>query len=146
MLRLWGGAIPIPAVKQATANQEIFFIPFDETAKQSLFEKYPFFNPITVRADAYDQVLTEPFETMNVGSMHIITAENADEDMVYNFTKTLYEHRAEVVKAHPVGKFINEKNVVKDVGTPFHPGAIRFYKEIGIWPRIKMRIIKCEIS
>ena len=129
-----GGAIPIPAVKQATANQEIFFIPFDETAKQSLFEKYPFFNPITVRADAYDQVLTEPFETMNVGSMHIITAENADEDMVYNFTKTLYEHRAEVVKAHPVGKFINEKNVVKDVGTPFHPGAIRFYKKIGIWP------------
>lgn len=129
-----GGAIPTPAVKQATATQDIIFIPFDETAKHSLVEQYPFFHPITIPAAAYEKVLTEPFETMNVGSMHIITAENADEDMVYNFTKTLYEHRAEVVKAHPAGKAINEKNVAKDVGTPFHPGAIRFYKEIGIWP------------
>ncbi len=128
-----GGAVPTPAVKQATSTQDIFFIPLDETAKQSLVEQYPFFYPVTVPVDAYKKVLTEPFETMNVGSMHIITAENADEDMVYNFTKTLYEHRAEVVKAHPAGKAINEKNAAKDVGTPFHPGAIRFYKEIGIW-------------
>ena len=65
--------------------------------------------------------------------LHIITAANADEDMVYHFTKTLYTHRAEVVKAHKAGKAINEKNAVKDVGTPFHAGAIRFYREIGIW-------------
>ena len=128
-----GGAIPTPAVEQAASTQNIIFIPFDESAKKSLFEKYPFFNPITIPMTAYERVLSEPFETMNVGSMHIITAENADEDMVYHFTKTLYEHRDEVVDAHPVGKTINEKNVVKDVGTPFHPGAIRFYKEIDIW-------------
>ena len=65
--------------------------------------------------------------------MQLITAENADEDMVYQFTKTIYTHRAEVVTAHPAGKAINETNAVRDVGTPFHPGAIRFYKEIGIW-------------
>ena len=128
-----GGAIPTPAVTRASTSQEIMFIPFEESARKTLFEKYPFYNPITIRADAYDRVLTEPFATMNVGSMQIITAENADEDMVYNFTKTLYTHRAEVVKAHPAGKAINEKNAVRDVGTPFHPGAIRFYKEIGIW-------------
>ena len=128
-----GGAIPTPAVTQASATQDIYFIPFDETAKKSLVEKYPFFNPITIPAAAYNKVLTEPFDTMNVGSMHIITAESADEDMVYHFTKTLYTHRAEVVKAHKAGKAINEKNVVRDVGTPFHPGAIRFYREINIW-------------
>ena len=127
-----GGAIPTPAAMQASTSQNIFFIPFDETAKQSLFEDYPFFNAITIPANTY-KGQTEPFPSMNVGAMHLITAEDADENMVYQFTKTLYTHRAEVVKRHGAGKAINPKNVVKDTGTTFHPGAIRFYREIGIW-------------
>ena len=127
-----GGAIPTPAVTQASTSQNIFFIPFDEAAKQALFEKYPFFNAITIPTDSY-KGQTEPFASMNVGSMHLITAETVDENMVYEFTKTLYTHRAEVVKRHGAGKAINPKNVVKDTGTPFHPGAVRFYQEIGIW-------------
>lgn len=127
-----GGAVPTPAVTQASTSQNIFFIPFDEAAKQFLFEKYPFFNAITVPADTY-KGQTEPFASMNVGSMHLITAEQIDEDTVYEFTKALYTHRAEVVKRHGAGKAINPKNVIKDTGTPFHPGAVRFYREIGIW-------------
>ena len=127
-----GGAIPTPAVTQASTSQNIFFIPLDETAQQSLFEDYPFFNAITIPANTY-KGQTEPFASMNVGAMHLITAEHVDENMVYEFTKTLYTHRAEVVKRHGAGKAINPKNVVKDTGTPFHPGAIRFYREIGIW-------------
>lgn len=128
-----GGAIPTPSVIRASTTQDILFIPFEETAKKALIEKYPFFSSITVPVDAYKKVLTEPFNTMNVGSMHIITSEDADEDLVYHFTKTLYTHGAEVAKAHGAGKAINEKNAARDVGTPFHPGAIRFYKEIDIW-------------
>ena len=127
-----GGAIPTPAATQASTSQDIFFIPFDDTAKQSLFADYPFFNAVTIPANTY-KGQTEPFASMNVGAMHLITAENADENTVYEFTKTLYTHRAEVVKRHGAGKAINPKNVVKDIGTPFHPGAIRFYREIGIW-------------
>ncbi len=128
-----GGAIPTPAATQASTSQDIFFVPFDEAAKQTLFEKYPFFNPITIPANTY-KGQTEPFASMNVGAMHLITAETADESMVYEFTKTLYTHRAEVVERHAAGKAIHPKNVIKDTGTPFHPGAIRFYKEIDIWP------------
>ena len=128
-----GGAVPTPAVIRAAAAQELFFIPFDETAKATLFTDYPFFHAITVPADTYSGQ-DAPFATMNVGSMHLITAEDADETMVYEFTKTLYTNGAEVVKRHGAGKAINAKNVVKDTGTPFHPGAMRFYRESGIWP------------
>ena len=52
--------------------------------------------------------------------------------MIYQITKTLYENRAKI--AHPAAKkFITEKNAARFTGTDFHPGAIRFYKEIGIW-------------
>ncbi len=127
-----GGAVPTPAATQASTSQDIFFIPFDAAAKQSLFADYPFFNAITIPANTY-KGQTEPFASMNVGAMHLITAEGADEDMVYAFTKTLYTHRAEVVKRHGAGKAINPTNVVKNTGTAFHPGAIRFYRETGIW-------------
>ena len=72
---------------------------------------------------------------MNVGSMHLVTSADVDEEKVYHFTKILYEHRQQVVKKHPAGKAINPKNIVKDTGTPFHPGAIRYYTDVGIWSK-----------
>ncbi len=128
-----GGAVPTASITQACASQDIHFVPFDEDAKAQLFNDYPFFNAMTIPADAYSD-LNEPFAGMNVGAMHLITSANVDEETVYNFTKIVYNNRAEVVKKHPAGKAINPKNVIRDTGTPFHPGAIRFYKEIGIWP------------
>ena len=129
-----GGAVPTASITQASASQNIFFIPFDDAAKQRLFENYPFFNAATIPAGTY-RGQDEPFHGMNVGTMHLIAAANMDAEEVYRFTKILYEHRAEVIKKHPAGKAINPQNVVKDTGTPFHPGAVRYYKEIGIWPQ-----------
>ena len=128
-----GGAVPTASITRASASQNIFFIPFDDAAKQSLFENYPFFNAVVIPSGTY-RGQDEPFHGMNVGAMHLIAAANLDVETVYQFTKVLYEQRAEVVKTHPAGKAINPKNVVKDTGTPFHPGAMRYYKEIGIWP------------
>jgi TRAP-type uncharacterized transport system substrate-binding protein len=65
--------------------------------------------------------------------MHLITSANKDEELVYQLTRALYENREEVVAKHPAGKAINPKNAARSVGTEFHPGAVRYYKEIGIW-------------
>jgi hypothetical protein len=128
-----GGAVPTSSITQASASQSIYFIPFEEEAKNRLIEEYPFFEAATIPAETY-RGQAEPFHGLNVGSMHLITSSNMDEETVYQFTKILYEHREQVVQKHPAGRAINPKNVVKDTGTPFHPGAIRYYKEIGIWP------------
>jgi len=128
-----GGAVPTASITQACASQDIFFIPLDRDAMNNLFQNYPFFYPAIIAGGTY-RGQDEPFKGMNVGNMHLITAASVDEEVVYNFTKILYEHRAQVVEKHPAGKAINPKNVTKDTGTPFHTGAIRYYKEIGIWP------------
>ena len=86
-----------------------------------------------VKADAYSD-LNEEIMGINVGNMQLITHQNVDEDLVYEFTKRMYENRAQIAEKHPAAKAINEKNAIRDTGTPFHPGAIKFYKEAGIWP------------
>ena len=66
--------------------------------------------------------------------MHLITSADADEELIYTLTKLVYENREKVTEKHPAGRAINAKNVVRDTGTEFHPGSIRYFKEIGIWP------------
>ncbi len=126
-----GGAVPTGSIQQACSTHDIFFIPFDEEAKKQLVEQYPFFSPMTIPKDVYSD-LDSDYHGLNVGSMHLITAADQPEEKIYQITKILYENRAKI--AHPAAKkFINAKNAARFTGTDFHPGAIRFYKEIGIW-------------
>ncbi|MEM7354714.1 MAG: TAXI family TRAP transporter solute-binding subunit [Acidobacteriota bacterium] len=128
-----GGAVPTASITQAASSMEIRLVPFDEEVKAGLINDYAFFAPATIPADTY-RGQDSDYAGFNVGSMHLITAESVPEETVYQLTKTIYENRAAVVERHPAGRAIQEKNVVRDTGTPFHPGAIRYYREIGIWP------------
>ncbi len=127
-----GGAVPTASITQACASQDCKFVPMDPTATEGLVKDYLFFNAATIPAGTY-RGQTEPYAGLDVGSMHLIVGADADEELVYKLTKTIYENREQVVKKHAAGRAINERNVVRDTGTEFHPGAIRFYKEIGIW-------------
>ncbi len=127
-----GGAIPTASITQASASGDIFFVPFDEAARQTLIEEYAFFHPAVVKAGTY-RGQDEDYPCLNVGSMHLITSTNKAEETVYQLTKTLYENREEVAAKHPAGRAINPNNAARSVGTEFHAGAVRFYQEIGIW-------------
>ena len=128
-----GGAVPTGAVTQASSTHDIRFLPFDEETRQQLAADYPFFQLATIPADAYSD-LTEDYPGLNVGSMHLITSGDADEELIYRITKTLWENRQGVADRHPAGRAINEANAARNTGTPFHPGAERYYREIGVWP------------
>lgn len=127
-----GGAVPTGSITQACSTHDIRFVPFGKEEQVQLVEKYPFFQPITVAKEKYSD-LTEDFAGLNVGSMQLITSADADEDLIYNITKTIWEHRTEIADKHPAGRAINEKNAARYTGTDFHPGAIKFYKEVGLW-------------
>lgn len=128
-----GGAVPTASITQAAATMDLTFIPFDDAPKAALIAEHLFFRPATIPAGTYRNQ-DAPFEGLDVGSMHLITSVDEDEQRIYDVTKMLYEHRDEVTAKHPAGRAINPANVVRDTGTPFHPGAIRYFREIGIWP------------
>lgn len=130
---LLGGAVPTAAVTQASASMDVTFLALGDDEKRQLIDEYLFYSAATIPAETY-RGQTEAFEGLDVGSMHVITATNASDDLVYNVTKLLYDNRIGVVEKHAAGRSINPDNVVRDTGTEFHPGAIRFYRESGLWP------------
>jgi uncharacterized protein len=127
-----GGAVPTASITQACSAQPIHFIPFEAGARARLIEQYPFFNPATIPAGTYPGQ-TEDFHALDTGSMHFITGAAADEELVYEVTRLIYENREAVIAKHAAGRAINSRNVTRNTGTPFHPGAVRYYREIGIW-------------
>ena len=54
------------------------------------------------------------------------------EDLVYQIVKTTFEHRVELMKAHPVAKETIPENIDRNILLPLHPGALRYYREKGI--------------
>jgi TRAP transporter TAXI family solute receptor len=62
-----------------------------------------------------------------------VTTESMDEKLVYDITKLLFEKKADLVAVHKEAQKLTLKNAVAVSSVPYHPGAIRYYKEQGAW-------------
>ncbi|HOE19101.1 MAG TPA: TAXI family TRAP transporter solute-binding subunit [Syntrophorhabdaceae bacterium] len=63
----------------------------------------------------------------------IIFRKDLSEDIVYTLVKAALEHKEEYGKVHPLLQEVDAKRAAKIVGVAFHPGAIKYFKEIGVW-------------
>jgi TRAP transporter TAXI family solute receptor len=75
-------------------------------------------------------------EPINVVSydMLLFTAANVSDDVVYKLTKALYENKPDLVTSFPSYDLFEPQTMAKHLPFPYHPGAVKFYKEKGIWP------------
>lgn len=75
-------------------------------------------------------------DTLAVSGM-LITHANQPEELIYQITKALWSDTARKLldSGHPKGKAITVETAldgIEGIGVPLHPGAERFYKEIGM--------------
>ena len=77
------------------------------------------------------------------GPTHVIaydsvfmTNDKVSDDMVYRITKAVWEHEADLKKSYAGFALFSRNTMAKKHAAPieYHPGAIRFYKEKGMWP------------
>ena len=73
-----------------------------------------------------------PINVMKYDYMLFSSVALADDD-AYKLAKTLHENKGELAAAVPAFKGFDPQHMTPDLGVPYHPGAIRFYKEVGIW-------------
>jgi len=106
----------------------ILTVPADMAAK--LTGKYPFLAAATVPAGTYKNQ-AQDVTTVAVNAV-LIVGNQLSVDVVYSMTKALFDSQAELASAHAKGKELNLKYAVQGVSIPFHPGAIKYYKEKGV--------------
>ena len=67
-------------------------------------------------------------------AMTVAVSSDVDEETVYKTVKAIHENKEALVAAHPSFNAMNPDNLaVQQEHVTYHPGAIRYYKEIGIW-------------
>lgn len=69
-----------------------------------------------------------------VGSPSILVVDaSMGETLAYEITRALFEHTAELGAIHPVGGELTPEQAIEGSPVPFHPGAVRYYRERGVW-------------
>ena len=64
----------------------------------------------------------------------MFTNKDVPEDVVYRLVKTVYAGKSDLAKALGAFARFDPKHMVRKSSVPYHPGAIKAYKELGIWP------------
>lgn len=122
---------PARAVSQLAADTEIKLLPIDGPEAERLVARYRFFAREDIPEDVYSGV--PRVETVNVGAQWLVAA-SVDEETVYGITKTLWSDNSRKLldNGHAKGKHITLQSALQGIAVPLHPGAERYYKEIGV--------------
>ena len=72
--------------------------------------------------------------TIMAYNIFFTTNDKMPDDVVYSVVKMLHENKEELVKGQPVFRGFDPRAMTEEIGVPWHPGAVKFYKEIGQWP------------
>jgi TRAP transporter TAXI family solute receptor len=87
------------------------------------------YQPATIPAGTYDGMSTDT-PTCAIKNF-LVTQENVTDDVAYAMTKALFTHLDQLVAAHRAAKGIKLESAMQGTIVPFHPGAMRYYREAG---------------
>ena len=85
---------------------------------------------VIIPAGTYDGQ-TADVETAAVGNL-LITHSGVSDEVAYQMTKLLFDNLPKLTAAHAAAKAIDPKKALEGMPVPLHPGAERYYKEIGL--------------
>jgi TRAP transporter TAXI family solute receptor len=127
---LYGAMVyPAPTFVDLSSRKDLRLLSLSDEVIKKLVITYKGLEPYTLPPNSYRGVT---YPVKGVASLvNIIVREDMPSEVAYLITKTVaenFERYRGNVKAMQLGSV---KEMPKDVGIPFHPGALRYYKEKG---------------
>ncbi|MCL1976384.1 MAG: TAXI family TRAP transporter solute-binding subunit [Firmicutes bacterium] len=121
---------PNKAIMDLQAEREITIIGPDEDIINALIKKYPFYIPYTLTENDYS-FLSEPVNSVAIKAT-LVASSSLSEQAAYDIVKTIIENKDTIAVLHAKGMYIDAENAVCGLPIDFHPGARRYFEEIGV--------------
>jgi len=127
----------MPQIRQAHAKVGVRFLPLSGAPEQEE----------AIRKHAFPSIYVDKFggkhtpwlpagSPMMTQEMYLGASSKTADDVVTKVLAALWTAEANLLKAHPVMRgFLNKASVTSRPAIPYHPAAIAFYKEKGLWTK-----------
>ena len=129
----WGGGVPSPAVQDLahTPGIAIRLLPTARLLPALVKEFGSVYFSLDVRSGAYPGV--SDAVPVIASSNVLVVNRSMDDQLAYDITRVLFEKQGDLAAIHPEGRNLTLETAWSGSPAPYHPGAIRFYKEKGVW-------------
>ncbi|GAA0565662.1 TAXI family TRAP transporter solute-binding subunit [Halomonas salifodinae] len=125
----WSVGPPTSSILNLATTRDVRLIALTEEEVANAREAEPVFAPYTLRVGIYDGV-EEPVSTISIPNVLAVSSE-MDEELAYQITKVLFEQTDELIAIHPAANDTTVEFSVDSTPIAFHPGALRYYEEVG---------------
>ena len=120
---------PTTAVTELASTFDFNVLSIDDEHIEALQADYGFYTKVTIPGGTYSCV-AEDVQTVAVMAT-IIARNDVSEDVIYAFTKGLFENKDAIATGHVKGALLDPATAVSGISIPFHPGAEKYYSEVG---------------
>jgi hypothetical protein len=127
---VFGTGYPVPALAELSAAHPVDFVQPSTEQVAIIRKQMPEISPSVVPAGTYPSQVRD-YHTIGLYNFAVVHKDLAD-DLVYKIVKAVFENREELIKAQSSAKETVPANISRNTLLPLHPGAARYYREIGI--------------
>lgn len=129
---IWDGGLPTAAILDvaATPGIKVHLIPHGDAVAKMVAKYGPLYFVGMIPKGVYKGVEEEV--PVAAATNLLVAHERMEENLAYQITKLFLERTADLVAVHKAATEITLKSAVLGSPVPFHPGALRYFKEKGI--------------
>ncbi|MCC5988746.1 MAG: TAXI family TRAP transporter solute-binding subunit [Pararhodobacter sp.] len=122
--------LPAPAYREFETRRPATFFGFEPEQVATLVEHMPELSPAIVPAGTYE-AQTEDKSTVTMWNF-AIAHQSLPDDLVYEIVKAVMENHEQLVQGHSAARESLPENAVANSFMTWHPGAARYFNELGI--------------
>lgn len=124
------GALGSASMRTLMATGRYEILPFSDEVVLALNKLNPAYYRFVIPANFYPNQ-PEPVAVAAVANW-LYVANRVPEDIVYLVTKAIYENQPMLQAVHVAAADIKRENALRGMAVPLHPGAARYFREIGV--------------
>jgi TRAP transporter TAXI family solute receptor len=122
---------PSGSIKEASTSCDTVLVPVTGPEIDKLVEENDYYRKAIIPGGMYRGTDTDT-PTFGVGAT-FVSSTNVPDDVIYYVVKAVFENFDSFRKLHPAFANLKKEEMVKDgLSAPLHPGALKYYKEVGL--------------